>query len=238
MATSNGRGDGLWSPASQGGEGWPWRWDGAPVGDDVRLEVWIGPRSAVGSTYFQCYLSAQLGRPVEPVVVGLQNQGTYPGFNWVEVLEFQDVLKLDDGRNIAVPPAVEKRIFEQLATAVPPGGHLMVEYDSAVRAVTASALAAKVPPIATPLGYVMHLAGCGDAFRDWYVPGGGREGPRKLQGFRAVDADHARRRGLEMLAELRSFMQGAAELDWDIQAKVRPLGEAAIDELSARFEPA
>src|SRR5688572_26784121 len=147
MATSNGRGDGLWSRASQGGEGWPWRWDGAPVGDDVRLEVWIGPRSAVGSTYFQCYLSAQMGRPVDPVVVGLQIEGPYPGFNLVEVLEFQDVLKLDDRRNIAVPPAIEKRIFEQLATAVPPGGHLMVEYDSPVRAVTASALAAKVPPI-------------------------------------------------------------------------------------------
>jgi hypothetical protein len=236
MTAATERNDRLWSPVSRDGDGWLARWDGAQVGDDVWLEVWVGPLNAVGSQYFRCFLTAEMGRPVEPVLHGLQSAGPYPGFNWVEILEFQDFLRLDDGRNIAVPPGIEKRILEQLATAVPPGGHLMVEYDSPARSVTAAALAARVPPIATPLGYIMHLAGCGDAFRDWYTPEGGREGRRKLQGFRAVDEEHARRRGLEMLAELRTFMRGAADLDWDVQAKVRPLGESAIEELSARFE--
>src|SRR5439155_20403513 len=141
-----------------------------------------------------------------------------------------------DGRNIGVPPGVERRVLEEFGALVPPGGHVMVEYDSPGRDITARSLAARVPPIATPLGYVMHVAGCGDAFRDLYTPQGGREGPRKLVGFRALDEVHARRRGTEMLAELRTFMAGAAELDWDLQAQTRPLAEAAIEQLAARFE--
>ena len=80
------------------------------------------------------------------------------------------------------------------------------------------------------------MAGLGDYFRDWYYAEGGREGARKLQGFRALNEQHARERGLEMLVELRALMAGAAELDWGIQAQTRPLAEAAIADLSERYE--
>ena len=56
----------------------------------------------------------------------------------------------------------------------------MAEYDSEARRVTAQALAARVPPLATPLGALMTAVGCGDAFKVWYISEGGREGPRKL----------------------------------------------------------
>jgi hypothetical protein len=48
-----------------------------------------------------------------------------------------------------------------------------------------------------------------------------------------------------MLAELRAFMAGplpgagpirAAQLEWGLQAQTRPLAQAAINELGARFE--
>ena len=98
------------------------------------------------------------------------------------------------------------------------------------------ALAAHVPPLATPLGALLYSAGCGDAFRDWYTPEGGREGGRKLQGFRAIDDAQRQRRGLEMLVELRAFMARSADLDWGLQAQTRPIADAAIEALSTRFE--
>ena len=59
----------------------------------------------------------------------------------------------------------------------------MAEYESRPRTSTARALAAGVPPVATPLGALLFDLGCGVAFRDWYISEGGREGPRKLQGL-------------------------------------------------------
>jgi len=225
-----------WRRAAEAPETLPAQWDGVEVGADVAIEVWLGSRNAVGAQYFRLHLVSPLGRPVEPVLFGLQGTGTQPAHHWVEVLHYAETLSVGDGRTVQVPDGVERRIFEQLAGAVPPGGHFLVEYESPARAVTASALAAGVPPLATPLGALLYATGCGDAFRDWYHPEGGREGARKLQGFRAPDAAHARRRGLEMLAELRSFMERAASLDWALQAKTRPVAEAAISILSERFE--
>ena len=135
-----------------------------------------------------------------------------------------------------MPEGIERRIFERLARELPAGGQLLVEYESSSRAVTARALSMRVPPLATPLGNLLYAVGCGDAIRDRYEAEGGREGHRRLQGFRAVDEAHARRRGLEMLALLRAFMARSADIDWDVQAQTRPLAEAAIEVLSARFE--
>jgi hypothetical protein len=213
--------------------------DGAAVGEHVTLECLLGPRNQVGARYFRLHLASPLGRSQEPAVFGLQNSGPYPGYNWVEVIAYTALLAIEDGdgatRTVEVPPGIERRIFAALAALVPPGGHLMAEYDSPAREVTARALAARVPPLATPLGALLHAAGCGDAFRDWYISEGGREGPRKLQGFRALDLDHARRRGREQLAALDAFLASAADLDWNLQAQCRPLAQAAVEELRARF---
>jgi hypothetical protein len=225
----------LWQPASAVPDAGPATWDGASVGEDVTLEVWVGPKNSVGARYFRAYLVSDLGRTAEPVVFGMQNSGPYPGYNWVEVIDYDHVLPLPDGREVEVPDGIERRIFEVLATLVPAGGHLMAEYDSPGRHMTALALAARVPPLATPLGATMAAAGCGDAFKDWYISEGGREGPRKLQGFRALNEDHARTRGLEMLAALEAFLASAADLDWNVQAVTRPLAQEAIERLRGRF---
>lgn len=227
-----------WRPASVDPLAGPAALDGTAVGEDVRLEVWLGPRNAVGAQYFRCYLASDLGQPVDPVVLGLQAAGRFPGECWVEVIEYRNLLGMPDGSSVEVPEGIERLIFGALATLVPPGGHLMAEYDSPSRATTARALEGRVPPVATPLGATLRAVGVGDAFRDWYIAEGGREGPRKLQGFRAVDEAHARTRGIEMLAELRAFLRGSADLDWGLQARTRPLAQATVDELAARFEAA
>ena len=209
---------------------------GTLVGRGVRLRVELGPKNHVGSDYFRLFLdSDSLGSSLEPVCLGLVNRGPFPGFNWVEVSDFRGRLPMEGGE-VQIPEGIDLGIVQALARLVPPGGHMMMEYDSAHRALTARSLAAGVPPAATPLGAMMFAVDCGIAFTDWYISEGGREGPRKLQGFRAVDAAHARRRGQEMLAALETFMSSSAEFDWDVQAACRPLAEAAIVALRERLD--
>jgi hypothetical protein len=190
----------------------------------------------VGSTYFRLHLVTEaFGRVVEPVAFGLQNSGPYPGYNWVEVIEWREVLPLSDGRSVEVPAGIERQLFRRLGELVPPGGHLMAEYDSPGRVITAKALYLRVPAAATPLGATLAVAGCGDAFRDWYIPEGGREGPRKLQGFRATNAEHARVRGLETIAALEAFLAREDDVDWDVLAQCRPIAQEALTALQARY---
>jgi hypothetical protein len=82
---------------------------------------------------------------------------------------------------------------------------------------------------------MMFAAGC-IAFTDWYISEGGREGPRKLQGFMAVNDRHVQQRSREMLLDLEVFMERSRDLEWDLQAATRPLAEAAITVLRARLD--
>ena len=211
--------------------------EGVVVGNGVSLLFEVGPQNKVGSDYFRAFLdSALLGVTTEPVIFGLINRGPFPGYNWVEVSDSTDLVAVGDGDTVQVPEGIQLRIVAALGSLVPAGGHLMLEYDSGHRATTARALAANVPPVATPLGAMMFAAGCGVAFTDWYISEGGREGPRKLQGFRAFDAEHETRRSREMLASLEAFMARAKDVDWDVQMAVRPLAEATIIVLRERLD--
>lgn len=210
--------------------------DGAEVGNGVRLSIEIGPQNKVGSDYFRAFLVADsIGRMVEPFLWGLINRGSFPGYNWVEVTGSTNRVPLLSGDEIEIPEGIDIEVVQALGTLVPVGGHLMIEYDARHRASTARALMANVPPVATPLGAMMFAASCGVAFTDWYTAAGGLEGARKLQGFRAMDAAHEERRGREMLNALEAFMPRVRDLDWDIQAAVRPLAEAAVTVLRDRF---
>ena len=231
-----GRSDERWQPAAERPEHPLAQIDGARFGDGVTLEVTLGPRSAVGSTYFRCHLDTPGGATREPVVFGLHNSGPYPGFNWVEVLDYAAAPALEGGDALELTPQIERALFEQLARLVPPGGHFMAEYDSKARTSTARALAAGVPPVATPLGSLLYAVSCGVAFRDWYISEGGREGPRKLQGFRAADEEHARRRGRETLAALDAFLAGAVRLAPELRELTVPLAEAVRRELAERYQ--
>ena len=82
----------------------------------------------------------------------------------------------------------------------------MLEYESAHARSTERMLSLGLPPVATPLGYLMFLAGCGASFRDWYISEGGREGPRRLQGFKPLDEASAVSKAAAMTAELRTLL--------------------------------
>ncbi|MYI82566.1 MAG: DUF1122 domain-containing protein [Chloroflexi bacterium] len=233
-AARGGSEDGRWQPASERPDHPLAAIDGASLGGGLRLAVLLGPRSAVGSTYFRCMLDGPAGPTTAPVIFGLHNSGPFPGFNWVEVLDYSDAPPLAGGGVQPVSPEVERTLFGQLASLVPTGGHLMAEYDSRARTGTARALAAGVPPVATPLGALLFDLGCGVAFRDWYISEGGREGPRKLQGFRAAHEEHARRRGLETIAALDAFL-AARRPSGELWALTEPLARRVREELSERY---
>ena len=84
---------------------------------------------------------------------------------------------------------------------------MMIEYDSPEQEATARSLAIGIPPAATPLGYLLFSIGCGAGFRNWHFAEGGSEGPRKLQGFKALNSGHATLKAKELAQELRSFLQ-------------------------------
>ena len=226
----------VWKPISEELEHELFFVNGREVGDGVFLQIELGPKNKVGSSNFRVVLdSRDLGRSRFPVVMGLQNSGKFPGFNWLEIILFADVLEFDQGQ-VKVPESIDLNIIAALSEIVPSGGHLMVEYDSIRRKTTARALAAGVPPIITPLGSMMFSIGCGVAFKDWYISEGGREGPRKLQGFKAIDSHHESFRFGQSLDSIEDCMSSFRELDWDLQILIRPLADATVTLLRSKLE--
>jgi len=88
---------------------------------------------------------------------------------------------------------------------VPPGGHMMVEYDSPSQRATERVLTLGYPQAASPIGYLMFQVGC-RSYRDWYISEGGREGPRKLQGFKPWNEEIAREKTDKLRQQLSEFL--------------------------------
>ncbi len=158
-----------------------------------RLQVALGPHSRYGARWFRLASDGHL------LAEGLYNHGPRPSFCWIEIARTAD---LDDDRYAA--------LFGLLRPLIPPGGHIMVEYDSPARADVAQALAAGVPPAATSLGEQLIRARFGPRFKDWAIAEGGLEGPRKLQCYSPPDDATARVWAAEAASALRTFLNEAA----------------------------
>lgn len=193
--------------------------------DGQRIRVMLGPTSRFGARYFQLFLEDDTGATsLQPAVVGLQHSGPYPAYNWIEVAELNLQLSFPGGRDrpggtldLSRDPG-QQRLFDLLAETIPPGGHLMVEYDSPQQAATARSLARGVPPVATPLGALLFASGCGASFKDWDIAEGGREGPRKLQGFKPLHEDDARAKAARMARDLLTYLDSLpAHADNDLE---------------------
>lgn len=201
-------------------KGWALANEGHPLGSlqgeslgSHRLAVWLGKKNRFGARYFRVFLQGTSGGVSrKPVILGLFSQGKYPSYNWIEVISFTPRLSFG-----SVKPALDiaaggltRQLFQYLANLIPPGGHLMVEYDSPVEQDTARALSLGIPPAATSLGYMMFLVGCGAGFKDWYFAESGNEGPRKLQGYKALNREQAQLKAREMARELEAFLSRPA----------------------------
>ena len=197
-----------WTPATS-----PEHFLGSLQGKNLgshKLLILIGPKSRFGATYFQVFLKNELGEiSQQPVMIGLHNQGGYPAQNWIEITSFTQQVHFGSGEQVTFNVSSNDKtlqLFKHLADLLPPGGHIMVEYDSPSQQDTAKLLGSDIPPIATPLGYTLFLAGCGASFRDWYFAEGGEEGPRKLQGYKALNSKYAKIKVKETIRELSDYL--------------------------------
>jgi hypothetical protein len=170
------------------------------------LRVFLGPTSRFGARYFAIALSDQAGRVSRPVLRGLHRSGPLPSYNWIEIAETSETALVSDGDDITIGAQGVERLLRLLVDPLPPGGHIMVEYDSPQRAETAHDLAHNVPALATPLGELLFRIGCGAKFKDWQIAEGGAEGPRKLQAYKPLSDEHARRWRREASQELGAFL--------------------------------
>ena len=225
-----GRGRESWAPVSDSPDHPLAALEGKPLAGG-RLLVTLGPHSRFGARYFRLLVEGPAGTAAdEPVLIGLHNTGPYPSYNWVEVAATKERLTMA-GSDFEIGLQGIERLFQLLFELLPPGGHLMVEYDSPERAETATGLAHGVPAIATPLGEQLFRIGFGAYFKDWQIAEGGAEGPRKLQAYKpAAEADVQRWRSAAT-RELQAFLTGQAPSS-DVVSKARERGKALLSGLS------
>jgi len=173
----------------------------------ARVRVLLGRTSRFGARYFALLLETEADElSHEAALSGLHRSGPLPSYNWVEVAETNGRVALPVGQAIEIGDDGVERLFALLFDILPPGGHLMVEYDSPQRAETAVALAHSVPAIATPLGALLYRIGFGAHFKDWQIAEGGSEGPRKLQAYKPPSETDAQRWRHEAARALESFL--------------------------------
>ena len=123
------------------------------------------------------------------------------------------------GETLAMAPSDASKLAEEIAqklgTLIPPGGRFWLAYEAfdgegEMMRETRAGILAKVPLVTTLIGFLLFRADCWLGMRDWLFPEGGREGPRKLQGNKAVDSAHARERAGENVKELEIFLNQRA----------------------------
>jgi hypothetical protein len=150
------------------------------------------PQGAVSKTRFVSAIVSGGGRGVK---------------QWVECRIFPQVV-FDHGHSVnARELGFETDIINLLGALIPPGGHLMIDYDSGGQDLTLAELVSQVPPSATHLGEQMFRAGFRGQFKDWYFSEGGHEGPRKLQANKSPNAAAARAALNDHLKILKQFLR-------------------------------
>jgi hypothetical protein len=179
--------------------------DGVALGN-YRTVALLGPKNAVGSRYFQLFLADGKGRLAGgALALGLYNSGPYPAFNWIEMTQYDERPSFDGAGVSLWDTGLDTLLFAALSGLVPDGGHMMVEYDSPSHRATERILTLRYPVAASPIGFRMFEAGA-RSYRDWYISEGGREGPRKLQGFKPWNDEIAREKTAALRAELEALL--------------------------------
>ena len=177
-----------------------------PQDERYRLFVLLGPKNNVGSRYFQLMLADEAGRlGEEALALGLHSSGRFPAHNWIELTQYRAVQRFGDSTVDLATEGLDLALFEKLSPLAPDGGHMMVEYDSPSQRVTERVLTLGYPQATSPLGYLMFRVGC-RSYRDWYISEGGREGPRKLQGFKPWTDGIACEKEERLRQELADFL--------------------------------
>jgi len=136
-------------------------------------------------------------------IVSAGGRGVKP---WIECRLFPIVTNASGNSIDARALGLEAKVVGMLGDLIPPGGHLMIDYENPGQEETFAELVLRVPPAASYLGSIMFQAGFRGEFKDWYFPEGGHEGPRKLQANKSPDRAAARRAIANHRRELSAFV--------------------------------
>ena len=178
-------------------------------------------RLRIGWMYLAIAIRGDDGEPsLSPLMIGIVSGGGRGVMPWVEGRIYPSVEFADGSVLDARATGLEAAFTDLIGVLIPPGGHLMFEYESSGQEETHAELLLRVPPAATYLGAMMFRAGFRGHFKDWYISEGGHEGPRKLQANKSPTPEAAHEALAANLAELREFARGRPLEDPDDRAIV------------------
>jgi len=162
-----------------------------------------------------------------PLAMGIVSGGGRLVMPWFE-LRIYPTVKLADGSTLdARGLGLEAGLINLIGELIPPGGHLMIEYESPGQSTTHAELLLRVPPAASYLGSLMFQAGFRGELKDWYISEGGHEGPRKLQANKSPTAIAARRAREVHRRELAAFVKRPRPTDPQAAAIIATAQERA-----------
>ncbi len=163
---------------------------------------------------FKLYLQNAAARlSTLPVVKGIFSVGGKEGVKpWMDI-EYREELEFPEAEGQLFKISMsqneqDRALFKHLGGLIPPGGHIMVSYegDQKIHLETIKSLSISIPPAATPLGYLIFLAGF-QYIKDWYLAEGGFEGPRKLWGEKAPDKTWTKNFCEKTAQQMRDYLQ-------------------------------
>jgi len=191
----------------------------------LRLSSWKG---------FELYIKKPGGiLSLEPVIKGIFSSGAKDGIqSWLDIVYWEELEFQKDerfGKKILLSSKnLDSRLFQILGDLIPPGGHMMVSYEgeNPIHRNTIKSLSIRIPPAATPLGFLLFRSGF-QLIKDWYLSEGGFEGPRKLWAEKAPDSTWAKIFYGKTATQIRLFQE--KERRPELKALEEPARERAIE---------
>lgn len=188
--------------------------DGRKLGGFILLLGEVRRLRQSGWRGFKLHLRGPGGRESGfPVIEGIHSAGGKDGVKpWMDLIYRSDAFAAASGGAARRDPLgsgrPDRMLFASLGEAIPPGGHLMLSYEEEFppHLATLRSLAIGIPPVLTPLGFLLFSAEF-QFIKDWYLPEGGFEGPRKLWGEKAPDARWARVLLERTAAQVTAFLE-------------------------------
>ena len=175
------------------------------LSNHLTLQTKTNPTLLTGQLHFEVYLLSGEGvLSTAPVFSGILIRGQTRLVGCVDGDYFENAT-FPSGSISLNDESLDATLFEILGELVPAGGSFTVSYshagrESKIHKQTSQALGRGYPPVVTPLGYLLFLADCGLGLKNLH-PGNPREGSGKLQGFKALNSEDLKKKGVRFIQD-------------------------------------
>lgn len=186
---------------------------GKTLTQELGIKADVKPARFVEQAYFTIHLVRDDQSSSDSIFSGIFSAGQPSRgiVGWLDGDYFDTAIFAGEERVVLGELNLDVELFRILGGLVSPGGSMMISYSffskaSRVHRDTKAGLDRGYPPAATPLGFLLFMAGSGMGFKDWRLAEGGREGPEKLQGYKPPNRQAADEKAERMLQELQVFI--------------------------------